>query len=78
MKTIKFEAGNIYEMRFICDSDLRVNYICLSRTAKKITFGKVGSKEIISRMAKVFENIEYVKEGSYSMAPSIKADKIVG
>lgn len=78
METIKFEAGNIYEMRFICDSDLRVNYVCLSRTAKKVTFGKVGYKEIISRMVKISDNIEYVLEGSYSMAPSIKADRIVG
>ena len=58
METIKFEAGNIYEMRFICDSDLRVNYVCLSRTAKKVNFGKVGSKEIISRMNRLVSNTE--------------------
>jgi hypothetical protein len=78
METLKFETGNIYQMKFIGDSNLLVKYVCLSRTAKKITFGKVGSEETISRMVKVYDNIEYVLEGNYSMAPIIKADIIVG
>ena len=78
METLKFETGNIYQMKFIGDSNLLVKYVCLSRTAKKATFGKVGSDEIISRMVKVYNNVEYVLEGNYSMAPVIKADVIVG
>ncbi len=77
--TVKFEEGNIYQMRFIGDSELKPQFICVKRTAKTITFSKIGSnKENMNRRVKVYNNVEYVLEGSYSMAPSIKADKIVG
>ena len=77
--TVKFEEGNIYQMRFIGDSELKPQFICVKRTAKTITFSKIGSnKENMNRRVKVYNNVEYVLEGSYSMAPSINADKIVG
>ena len=76
---IQFEAGNIYQMRFIGDSELKPQFICVKRTAKTITFSKIGSKkENINRRVKVYNGVEYILDGSYSMAPSIKADKIVG
>lgn len=79
LTTVKFEEGNIYQMRFIGDSELKPQFICVKRTAKTITFSKIGSKkENMNRRVKVYNNVEYVLEGSYSMAPSIKADKIVG
>jgi len=79
MKTItKFEAGNIYEMRFIGDSNLKVKYICVKRTAKTITFEKFQSTESINRRIKEYNGIEYILDGNYSMSPSIRANNIVG
>jgi hypothetical protein len=74
-----FETGNIYEMRFIGDSDLKVKFICVKRTAKSVTFERFqNSNETITRRVKVWDGSEYVLDGNYSMAPSIKASNLVG
>ena len=76
---MKFEAGNIYELRFIGNTELRPKYICVKTTGKTVVFQKFGNpKEEIKRRIKVRENYEYVIDGNYSMAPIIRADKIVG
>jgi hypothetical protein len=78
METVKFETGNVYEMSFIGDSNLRPQYICVKRTDKSVTFEKFPTaSEVITRKIKVWDNTEYILEGSYSMAPSIKASRIV-
>lgn len=78
MKTVKFETGNVYEMSFIGDYNLRPQYICVKRTDKSVTFEKFPTaSEVITRKIKVWDNTEYILEGSYSMAPSIKASRIV-
>ena len=78
METIKFETGNVYEMSFIGDSNLRPQYICVKRTEKSVTFEKFPTaSEVITRKIKVWDNTEYILDGSYSMAPSIKASRIV-
>ena len=78
MKTVKFETGNVYEMSFIGDADLRPQYICVKRTEKSVTFKKFPTaSEVITRKIKVWDNTEYIVDGSYSMAPSIKASRIV-
>ncbi|CAB4152695.1 hypothetical protein UFOVP611_26 [uncultured Caudovirales phage] len=75
----KFEAGNIYEMRFIGDSDLRVKYICVKRTAKSVTFERFQNPaDVLRRGIKVWDGSEFVTEGCYSMAPSINAKHLVG
>jgi hypothetical protein len=83
MTTIKtFEAGNIYEMRFIGDSDLTVKYVCVKRTATTVTFERLKvtnwTNDVVKRKIKVWDGSEYVLAGSYSMAPSIYAKNIVG
>ncbi len=79
MTTTKFEAGNIYEMRFITDADLAVKYICVKRTEKTVTFERfMNSSDTISKKVKVYNNEEYVVTGNYSMAPCIKSSRIVG
>ena len=78
METTKFETGNIYEMRFITDSDLKPKFICVKRTNKTATFERLNCKESITRRIKIWEGVEYVVDGNYSMAPSIKASRIVG
>ena len=74
----RFEVGNIYEMRFIGDSDLKVAFICTKRTPKTVRLEAVKSKEILNRKIKNSEIEEYILEGSYSMAPSIRAGKVIG
>ncbi len=73
MTTQKFNIGKIYEMRFITDSNLTVKFVCVKRTEKSATFQSVDKKEVLNRRIKVWDNCEYILEGNYSMAPSIKA-----
>ncbi len=61
-------------MRFIGDSQLKVAYTCLSRTAKQAVFVDAAESEIIKRSIKSFDGVEYVLYGNYSMSPIIKAD----
>lgn len=76
--TTKFEEGNIYQMTFIGDADLKVPYICVKRTKKMVTLEKFKGKEVLKKKINVYRGVEYIKAGSYSMAPSIYADKIIG
>jgi len=79
MNTITtFETGNVYQMTFIGDSDLRPEFICVKRTAKNATFERfTNPSEKITRRIKVWNGSEYVLEASYSMAPTIKATNLV-
>ena len=74
----KFEVGNIYVMLFIGDSELRPQWICIKRTAKTATFKRCNDQELITRKIKSYDNTEFVMYGSYSMAPSINAKRIIG
>ena len=78
VETVKFEEGNIYQMRFIGDSDLKPQFICTKRTAKTVTMQRFQCKETLTRRIKTYNGVEYILERKYSMAPSIQADKIVG
>jgi len=70
-----FEIGKTYQMSFIGDSDLKVNFTCIKRTAKTATFK--NSNEMITRKINSYGDSEYVLDGSYSMSPSIRASRIV-
>lgn len=75
----KFETGNIYEMNFIGDSQLKPQYICIKRTKSTVTFSCVKSDETFTRRIKIDRhNNEYILDGSYSMAPSIRSSRVVG
>ena len=76
---IKFEEGNIYQMNFIGDSELKPQFICVKTTAKTATFERfMHPTDKITRKIKTYSGVEYIREGNYSMAPSIHADKIIG
>lgn len=75
---MKFEEGNIYMMTFAGDSELKLQFICVKRTAKMATFEAVFGNEVIQKKIKEFDGVEMVRVGSYSMAPAIYADKLVG
>jgi hypothetical protein len=78
METIKFETGNVYEMTFITNADLRVPYICVKRTDKTVSFERFENPtERLNKKIKVYNNTEYVLKGDYSMAPMIKASRLV-
>ena len=75
----KFEIGNIYEMSFIGDYDLRPKFICVAITKTTATFERFKNpSESIKRKIKIYDNVEYIIDGNYSMAPIIKASKVVG
>ena len=76
----KFEKHNIYEMRFIGDSDLKVSMICIKRTNKTASFQEFqkSNSETITRKIKVYNGDEYVVTESYSMAPSINSRNLIG
>ena len=76
--TAKFETGNVYQMTFIGDSDLRPEWICIKRTAKTVTLQRFQKTETINRRIKV-DHVggEFVVDGSYSMAPAIYAKRCV-
>ena len=77
--TVKFETGNIYQMRFIGDSDLKPSFICIARTDKMATFERLNKTEQVKRKIKIDgSGVEYIVDGSYSMAPSISSDKVIG
>ena len=76
MTTSKFQIGKTYEMLFIGDADLRVQFVCVKRTDKTVTLK--CTHETLNCRVKEYSGSEYVKAGSYSMAPTIYADKVVG
>jgi len=84
MESLKFEEGNIYGMNFIGDSELKIKWICIKITAKTASFKKTTNSlnlcedEIITRKIKTYNNIDYIVDGSYSMAPAIYANNVVG
>lgn len=75
--TTQFETGNVYEMTFIGDSNLRPQWICINRTAKTVTFERFKGTESMTRRIKEWDGCEYILDGSYSMAPQIKATRLV-
>lgn len=78
MKTVKFEIGNVYEMRFITDSELKPQFICTKLTKSQATFERfMNSNDRITKKIKIYDNIEYIVTDNYSLAPVIKADRIV-
>ena len=80
METIvKFEVGNIYEMRFIGDSNLKPHFICVKITEKTASFERYQKpSDKFTKKKKVSNNAEYVLYDTYSMAPIIRATSIVG
>lgn len=73
----KFEEGNVHPMSFVGDSNLKPEYIVIKVTPKTVTFEKFQGTEKFTRRIRTDHNgIEYIRHGSYSMAPTISANKI--
>lgn len=70
-----FETGKTYWTRSVCDYDCIISITVIKRTAKTITVKIMG--EIKSLRVKESSGVEWVRPwGSFSMAPSIHADKM--
>ena len=74
----KFEVGKTYTTTSICNSDCKISYTIISRTAATITatdnHGET-SKFRISKKHSEYRNAEtFLPWGSYSMAPMISAE----
>lgn len=77
---LKFEVGNIYACRSICNYDCVWYFRVVSRTKSTITILKDGEKNpVVKRINKqVSETLDAESVyplGNYSMAPILSADK---
>lgn len=71
---IKFQVGQTYQTRSICDSDCIFTLEVIGRTAKFLTLKQYG--KTFRRGIYVYNNTERCQfSGSHSMAPSISADR---
>jgi hypothetical protein len=70
---MKFEAGQTYATRSICDADMVISIKVVSRTAKRLKTEDGKTLGIYE-----YEGIEQVRPwGRYSMCPIIGADDLV-
>lgn len=68
-----FETGKTYFTRSVCDADCVITITVAKRTAKTLTTTE-GKRLGIS----TWDGVERVKPwGSYSMSPTIPADRVV-
>ncbi len=72
MDTTTFQPGATYAVRSNCDWDTVFRYTVVSRTARFITIDTGWETKRVG--VKVSDGVEYaLPEGSYSMAPVIRA-----
>lgn len=69
----KFETGQTYQTRSICDADCIISITVAKRTASTITTTEGKTLRVIGNLSKL-NNAETVRPwGNYSMAPAIHA-----
>ena len=74
--TTKFEVGETYEVRSLCDWDCKWAFTVTSRTDKFVTLIEETDPKPVRVGVKVVGGVEWAKPfGSFSMAPSIHADR---
>jgi hypothetical protein len=72
--TVQFQIGKTYQSRSLCDHNCIFSFTILARTAKTITFDSHGKTQ--RRGVNVVDGAEYCRPlGTYSMCPSIRADR---
>ena len=74
--TIKFETGKTYTVRSIGDSECIYRFKILKRTEKSVWIEEHGEKTV-RRTVTVRDGVEAIKPyGTYSMSPTLMADKV--
>jgi len=72
MTSTKFNVGQTYSGRFMCDYDSKAHFTILSRTAKSVKVAVRG--KVVTRRVSEYCGVEQFKPfGSYSMAMVIDA-----
>jgi hypothetical protein len=76
MTTIaKFEVGNTYTVRSICDYDCVFKFEVVKRTEKTVWLSAHG--KIRARRVRIWDGVEACDpHGRYSMSPVLTADKV--
>ena len=72
----KFEVGNRYSMRSVCDHNCVWSYDVVARTAKTVTLKDIDTGKVIRRVinAVISKESELAFPlGHYSMAPVLRA-----
>lgn len=77
---LKFEVGNIYACRSVCNYDCIWYFRVVSRTKSTITILKDGEKNPVSKrinkqLSETLDAESVYPLGNYSMAPILSADK---
>lgn len=70
-----FEVGKTYTAKSITDSNCLFTIEVVKRTAKTITVIEDGKQRTFKVKFDEDDNCEYVKDGSYSLAPTYKANR---
>lgn len=74
--TIKFQVGETYAGRSICDHDCVFEFTILARTAKQVTV--IVDGKTVRRGLSIHNDVEFFRPfGNYSMATSIYANRRV-
>jgi hypothetical protein len=79
MTNKKFQSGRVYKMGFIGDAELFTYWFCEYRRGKfcGLVACSNSSESIRKKVHTDDDGNEYVNHGSYSMAPVIRAEKVV-
>ena len=73
---MKFETGRTYAYKFYGDHDLVVLCKIIKRTAKTVTYVELDENRTYTRKIRETFGVECVSIGSYSMAPTLYADRV--
>ena len=74
MKT--FEIGKTYIYKFYGDRDVVVPCKIIKRTAKTVTYIELDENKTYTKKIRETFGVECVSTGSYSMAPTLYADRV--
>lgn len=77
-----FQVNNVYQCRSLCNYDCVWTYKVVKRTQATITIKDLDTNEVktcrVSKKASERFNCEIIRpQGSYSMAPSLWADRAI-
>ena len=75
-EVVKFEVGECYYTRSICNHDCIFAFCVIKRTEKTVKLVNC-SGEVCSKRVKVCDGIEEVSLGNYSMAPILDAKAVL-
>jgi hypothetical protein len=73
---MKFETGKTYAYKFYGDHNLVVLCKIIKRTAKTVTYVELDENRTYTRKIRETFGVECVSIGSYSMAPTLYADRV--